>query len=33
VESGFRLVAGKPHRDFGPAIVGEDWTLELRPTA
>ena len=33
VESGFRLVASKPHRDFGPAIVGEDWTLELRPTA
>ncbi len=33
VESGFRLVASKPHRDFGPAIVGEDWNLELRPTA
>jgi DNA-binding MarR family transcriptional regulator/GNAT superfamily N-acetyltransferase len=33
IEAGFRLVASKPHRDFGPAIVGEDWTLELRPTA
>jgi len=33
VEAGFRLVASKPHRDFGPAMVGEDWTLELRPTA
>jgi DNA-binding MarR family transcriptional regulator/GNAT superfamily N-acetyltransferase len=31
VQAGFRLVASKPHRDFGPAIVGEDWELELRP--
>lgn len=28
--AGFKLVASKPHRDFGPAIVGEDWELELR---
>ena len=31
VEAGFRLVASKPHRDFGPPMVGEDWALELRP--
>ena len=31
VQAGFSLVASKSHRDFGPAIVGEDWALELRP--
>jgi hypothetical protein len=30
---GSLLVTSKPRRDFGPAIVGEDWKLELRPTA
>jgi DNA-binding MarR family transcriptional regulator/GNAT superfamily N-acetyltransferase len=29
VQAGFRLIASKPHRDFGPAIMGEDWALEL----
>ncbi len=33
VQAGFRLVASKPHRDFGPAMVGEDWVLELHPAA
>jgi len=28
VQAGFRLVASKPHRDFGPPMVGEDWVLE-----
>ncbi len=32
VQAGFRLVAGTPHRDFGPAMVGEDWALDLHPT-
>jgi DNA-binding MarR family transcriptional regulator len=27
--AGFRLVASKAHSDFGPAIVGEDWELDL----
>lgn len=27
--AGFSLVASKPHSDFGPAITGEDWELEL----
>jgi DNA-binding MarR family transcriptional regulator len=27
--AGFSLVASKPHNDFGPAMVGEDWELEL----
>lgn len=27
----FRLVASKPHSDFGPPMVGEDWELELHP--
>jgi DNA-binding MarR family transcriptional regulator/ribosomal protein S18 acetylase RimI-like enzyme len=27
--AGFRCVASKPHSDFGPAIVGEDWELGL----
>jgi DNA-binding MarR family transcriptional regulator/GNAT superfamily N-acetyltransferase len=27
---GFRLVASKPHSDFGPPMVGEDWELTLR---
>ena len=27
--AGFRLVSGKPHAMFGPAMVGEDWELEL----
>lgn len=31
VRAGFSLVASKPHRDFGPALVGEDWALELHP--
>lgn len=31
VEAGFRLVASTPHSDFGPAMVGEDWELDLRP--
>ena len=29
-QAGFRLVAGAPHRDFGPPMVGEDWELDLR---
>lgn len=29
--AGFTLVASKPHKDFGPSIIGEDWELELRP--
>jgi DNA-binding MarR family transcriptional regulator/GNAT superfamily N-acetyltransferase len=33
VQAGFTLVASKPHSDFGPAMVGENWALELRPTA
>ena len=24
-QAGFRLVASKPHSDFGPPMVGEDW--------
>jgi GNAT superfamily N-acetyltransferase len=28
-QAGFRLVASAPHQDFGPAMVGEDWELEL----
>jgi DNA-binding MarR family transcriptional regulator/GNAT superfamily N-acetyltransferase len=28
VQAGFHLVASKPHRDFGPAMVGEHWALE-----
>jgi hypothetical protein len=31
VQAGFQLVASKPHHDFGPPMVGEDWALELRP--
>jgi DNA-binding MarR family transcriptional regulator/GNAT superfamily N-acetyltransferase len=27
--TGFQLVARAPHHDFGPAMVGEDWDLEL----
>jgi GNAT superfamily N-acetyltransferase len=27
--AGFRLVASKPHSMFGPAMVGEDWEMEL----
>jgi DNA-binding MarR family transcriptional regulator/predicted GNAT family acetyltransferase len=27
--AGFRLVASKPHSDFGPACIGEDWELRL----
>lgn len=27
--AGFRLVASAPHSDFGPAMVGEDWELDL----
>ena len=27
--AGFRLVASKPHSDFGPPCVGEDWELSL----
>jgi DNA-binding MarR family transcriptional regulator len=27
--AGFSLMASKPHSDFGPACVGEDWELEL----
>lgn len=26
---GFRLVASAPHSDFGPTMVGEDWSLDL----
>jgi DNA-binding MarR family transcriptional regulator/N-acetylglutamate synthase-like GNAT family acetyltransferase len=33
VQAGFSLIASKPHRDFGPPMVGEDWALELHPTA
>ena len=29
-QAGFRLVASKPHSDFGPPMVGEDWDLALR---
>ncbi len=29
-QAGFQLVAGAPHRDFGPPMVGEDWQLDLR---
>lgn len=28
-QEGFRLVAEEPHSDFGPAMVGEDWRLDL----
>jgi DNA-binding MarR family transcriptional regulator/N-acetylglutamate synthase-like GNAT family acetyltransferase len=28
--AGFRLIASKPHRDFGPPMVGEDWEMALR---
>jgi GNAT superfamily N-acetyltransferase len=28
MRAGFQLVASKPHCDFGPAMVGEDWVLE-----
>ena len=28
---GFTLTASKPHALFGPAMVGEDWDLALRP--
>jgi DNA-binding MarR family transcriptional regulator/N-acetylglutamate synthase-like GNAT family acetyltransferase len=31
VQAGFQLVARKPHCDFGPPMVGEDWALVLRP--
>jgi hypothetical protein len=31
VQAGFRLVGSKPHSDFGPPMVGEDWELVLRP--
>ncbi len=31
VHAGFHLVASKPHSDFGPPMVGEDWELHLRP--
>ena len=27
--AGFRLVASKPHSDFGPPCVGEDWEMAL----
>jgi DNA-binding MarR family transcriptional regulator/ribosomal protein S18 acetylase RimI-like enzyme len=27
--AGFRLVASKPHADFGPAMLGEDWERDL----
>jgi DNA-binding MarR family transcriptional regulator/GNAT superfamily N-acetyltransferase len=29
-QAGFHLVVSTPHRDFGPAMVGEDWELALR---
>ena len=28
---GFQLAASAPHSDFGPAMVGEDWELDLAP--
>lgn len=28
---GFRLVRAEPHYDFGPALLGETWTLALDP--
>jgi DNA-binding MarR family transcriptional regulator/GNAT superfamily N-acetyltransferase len=33
LQAGFRLIASKPHSDFGPPMAGEDWELELRPPA
>ena len=27
--AGFTLIASAPHSDFGPAMVGEDWELDL----
>lgn len=27
--AGFRLIASKPHHDFGPPMVGEEWALTL----
>ncbi len=29
--AGFRRIASKPHADFGPPMLGEDWELDLRP--
>ncbi len=29
-QAGFRLKHSRPHRDFGPLLVGEDWDLDLR---
>ncbi|MGA9866723.1 MAG: bifunctional helix-turn-helix transcriptional regulator/GNAT family N-acetyltransferase [Acetobacteraceae bacterium] len=29
-QAGFRLIRSEPHRNFGPAIVGEDWEKVLR---
>ena len=28
-QEGFRLVAQAPHSDFGPAMIGEEWELDL----
>lgn len=30
-KTGFRLVRSWKHRDFGRAVTGEDWVLEIRP--